>query len=144
METTQPTMIASNKDMNDKVFPLEVYSTAAIGATTSTRESSTPILNPVNHSKLLDINDYQAKQYHEISCNKNPKFLLAMAHNIINPKTGFPLLTLDGEPFCSLHKKNEYKVGNTHLISEISRRAILDPNWVGVRSGNNDQPQPKS
>ena len=66
-----------------------------------------------------------------------------MAHEIINPKTGFPL-TLDGEPFCSFQKKNEYKVGNTHLISGVSCRARLDPNWVGVISGNNDQPQPKS
>ena len=57
----------------------------------------------------------------------NPKFLLAMAHDIINQKTGFPLLLLDGEPFCSFHKMNDYKVGKTHLISEITRRAVLDP-----------------
>ena len=74
----------------------------------------------------------------------NPKFLVAMAQDIINQKTGFPLLPLDGEPFCSFHKKNDYKVGNTHLISEISRRAVLDPNWVGIRCGNNNLPLPKS
>ena len=37
VETTHTTMMASNKNIDDKVFPLEVYSTAAIGATTSTR-----------------------------------------------------------------------------------------------------------
>ena len=66
-----------------------------------------------------------------------------MAHDMINPKTGFPF-SLDGEPFSSYHKKNEYKVGNTHLVCEVLRRAQLNPNWVGVRSGNNDEPQPKS
>ena len=143
VETTKLTIMASNKNMNGEVFPLEVYSTTAIGATSSTPDSFTPAPNPVDRSKFLKIDAYQAQQYHETSCNKNPNFLLAMAHDIINPKTGFPL-TLDGEPFCSFHKENEYKVGSTHLISEISRRARLNPNWVGIRSGNNDQPQPKS
>ena len=143
-EMTHPTMMASTKDKDDDVFPQAVYSTAIIGTTTAIRDSGTPLLNPVVHMKLLDINDYRAKQYYETSCKINPKFLLAMAHDIINPKTGFPLSTLDGEPFCYFHKKNDYKVGNTHLISEITRRVLSYPNWVGVRSGNNDQPQPKS
>ena len=51
-----------------------------------------------------------------------------MAHEIINPKNGF-LITLDDEPFSSFHKKNEYKVGNTHLICEVVCRARLNPNW---------------
>ena len=143
VEMTKITMMASNKNTDDEVFPLEVYSMVAIDATSSTFDSCTPALHPVDRSKLLEIDANQTQQYHETSCNKNPKFLLAMAHKIFNPKTDFSL-TLDGEPFCSFYKKNEYKVGNTHLISEISRRARLNPKRVGVRSGNNDQPKPKS
>ena len=143
-EMTPPAMMASTDDTDDNVFPEAVCLTAIISASAATRNSGTPLQNPVVHEKFLDINDYRTKQYYETSCNMNPKFLLAMAHDIINPKTGFPLLPLDGEPFCSFHKQNDYKVGNTHLISEIARRAVLDPNWVGIRSGNNDQPLPKS
>ena len=143
VETTKPTMMMSNINTDNKVFPLEVYSTKTIGTTSLTTTSFTQILNSVDHSKLLGFDVYRAQQYHEITCNENPNFLPAMAHEIINPKTGF-LFTLDGELFSSFHKKNEYKVGNTHLICEVIRRVRLNHNWVGVRSGNNDEPQPKS
>ena len=46
-EMTHPTMMASTKDKDDDVFPQAMYLTATIGATTATRESSAPILNPV-------------------------------------------------------------------------------------------------
>lgn len=133
-----------NRTMYDENYPQPVFSNSSSGATIASHESSTSCMNPVDHIKLLNITVYQAEQYYETSCKKNPKFLLAMAHGIINPTTGFPLLRPDGEPFCSYHKKNEYKVGNTHLISEITRRAKLDPNWVGVRLGNTSLPQLKS
>ena len=71
---THPTMMASTEHKDDDVFPQAVYLTATIGVTTTSHKSSTPLLNPVVYSKLLDINDYQAKQYYETSCNMNPKF----------------------------------------------------------------------
>ena len=52
-ETTKLTMMASNKNMDDKVFPLEVYLTVTIGATSSTPDSCTPPLNPVSYSKSM-------------------------------------------------------------------------------------------
>ena len=143
-ELSFTSVMGTNQTTYDEDYPQPVFSNTSIGATIASRESSTSCMNPDYHIKLLNINIYQAKQYYETTCNKNPKFLLAMAHGIINPKTGFPLLTPDGEPFCSFHKKNEYKVGNTHFISEITRRAKLDPNWAGVRLGNTSLPQPKS
>ena len=66
-----------------------------------------------------------------------------MAHDVINPQTGFPF-SHNSEPFISYYKKNEFKVGNNNLICEVIRRARLDTGWVGGRWGNNDQPQPKS
>ena len=50
VETTKPVMMASNINTDDKVFPLEVYFTTVIGATSLTTTSCTPILNPVDHS----------------------------------------------------------------------------------------------
>ena len=99
-EMSLTTVMGSNQTTYDEHYPQPVFSNSSIGATIARRESSTPCMNPDDHIKLLNINVYQAKQYYETSCNKNPKFLLAMAHEIINPKTGFPL-TLNGEPFCS-------------------------------------------
>ena len=52
VETTKPTMMASDINTEDKVFPLEVYSTAAIGTTSLTTASCTPILNPVDQSYI--------------------------------------------------------------------------------------------
>ena len=142
VDKTQTATMASTINTN-KVFHTQVYLTAAIGSTCLSTTYCTPSLNHLDPSVSLRLNYYQAQQYHETTCNKNPKSLLAIAHEIIDPKTGFPF-ALDGEPFSSYHKKNEYKVGNTHLIYEVIRRAQLNPNWEGVGSGNNDQPQPKS
>ena len=75
--------------------------------------------------------------------HKVPQYLLVMASGIINPKTGFPF-TYDGELFTSYHRKNEFKVGNNHLLCEVFRRARLDPNWVGNGRGNNDPPESAS
>ena len=143
-EMTPPPMMASTDGTMDDVFPEAVCSSGTISVTAVTRDAGPPLHNAVIDEKFFDSNDYRAKQYYETSCKMNPKFLLAMAQDIINQKTGFPLLPLDGEPFCSFYKKNDYKVGNIHLISEISRRAVLDPNWVGIRCGKNDLPLPKS
>ena len=108
VETTKPTMMASNINTDDEVFPLEVYSTTAIGATNSTPDSCTPTLNPVDHSKLLEFNGYQVQQYHETSYNKNPKYLLAMAHEIINPNPVFCLHLMVNHLVCvlSIRKMN--------------------------------------
>ena len=57
-EMTPPTKMASTKDKDDDVFPQAVDSTAIIGATAATRDSGTPLLNPVVNVKFLDINDY--------------------------------------------------------------------------------------
>ena len=141
---TPSSLMASTDDSMDDVFPEAVLSSEKAHITPLTSDSGPPLHSPVVHRNLLDINDYRAKKYYESTCKMNPKVLLAMAHNIINPKTGFPLLPLDGEPFCSFHQKKDYMVGNAHLISEITRRAVLDPNWVGIRYGNNDLPLPKS
>ena len=143
-ETSTTSLMRINRTIDDDNYPQPVFSNSSSGATLPNHESSTTYMNPDIRIKLRNITFYQAEQYYESSCKKDPKFLLAMAHGIINPKTGFPILRPDGEPFCSYHKKNEYKAGNTHLISEIIRRATLDPNWVGVRFGKNSLPQPKS
>ena len=142
VDRTRTTVMASNIYTN-KILPIQVYLTAAIGTTGLTTSYYTLSLNSLDPSVFLRLDYYQAQQYHENLCNKNPKYLLVIAHETINLKTGFPF-ALDRESFIFYHKKNEYNVGNTHLICEVICIAQLNPNWVGVRTSNNDQSQPKS
>ena len=58
IEMTPPAMMASTDDTNDDVFPEAVCLTAIIGASAATRDSGTPLQNPVVHEKFLDINGY--------------------------------------------------------------------------------------
>ena len=51
-------MMASTDDTKDDVFPEAVCLSGIIGATAVTRDSGTPLHNPVVHEKFLDINDY--------------------------------------------------------------------------------------
>ena len=106
-DKTQSTTMAFNIN-TDKVCPTQVYSTMDIGTTSLTTTYSTPSPDPVDPFAFLGFDYYQAQYYHETTCNKNPKSLLAMAHDMINPKTGFPFCFPSGVcpapkssfPFC--------------------------------------------
>ena len=119
------------------------YSPKAVGSTSLTTTGGIS-----SWSHLADLFPdkwacYCAQHYYETMCHKTLQYLLVMAYRIINPGTGLPFF-FDREPFISYHKKSELKVGNNHLRCEVVRRAQLEPNWVGVRWGNNDQPKPMS
>lgn len=135
---------------SETMFPTTSFSPETVRSISSPNITTchTPLrgITLPNHSNTTSSEEWEccrAQPYYEHSCKNNPRFLLAMAHDVINPQTGFPF-SHNSEPFISYYKKNEFKVGNNNLICEVIRRARLDTGWVGGRWGNNDQPQPKS
>ena len=127
----------------DLVVSTTKFSPESVGSTSSTVTGG---FSYTNHPTDLFPDQwvcYRAQHYYETMCDKNPQYLLVMAYGIINPETGFPF-SFDREPFISYHKKSELKIGNNHLRCEVVRRARLNPNWVGVRWGNNALPKPLS
>ena len=135
---------------SETMFPTTSFSPETVRSVSSPNITTyhTPLrgITLPNHSNTTSSEEWEccrAQPYYEHSCKNNPRFLLAMAHDVINPQTGFPF-SHNSEPFISYYKKNEFKVGNNNLICEVIRRARLDTGWVGGRWGNNDQPQPKS
>lgn len=77
------------------MFPTTSFSSETIGSislpnitTGGTPLRGTPLLNHSNSPLSEEWECCRAQLYYEHSCHKNPRFLLAMAHDIINPQTG--------------------------------------------------------
>ena len=133
--TTPKTLYINSETM----FPTTSFSPETVGSislpnitTGDTPLRGIPLPNHSNSPLSEEWECCRAQPYYEHFCNKNPRFLLAMAHDVINPQTGFPF-SHNSEPFISYYKKNEFKVGNNNLICEVIRRARLDTGWVGGR-----------
>ena len=73
VDKTQTTTTRSNIN-TEIMFPTKVYLTAAIGTTSLTTTDDTPFLNHSDPSVYLELDYYQAQQYHKTTCNKNLSF----------------------------------------------------------------------
>ena len=85
---------------------------------------------------------FQAKRYYE-GLNKNyPKYLMAMAFDVINPLNGCHFSN-EEEPFASYHKRNKFNVGCKHFWCKVTCWLHIDPSWVWVRIADCNMPKIK-
>ena len=88
------------------MFPTKVYLSAAVGSTNLTTTGNTLSLNHLDPSVSFKLDYLRAQKYYEITCKKNPIFLLAMAYEIINPKTSFWFALVGNHLFFIIRKPN--------------------------------------